>query len=32
MTVTDIDLDKKHSISTVGYSIMNMGGVMREEK
>ncbi len=31
MTVTDIDLNKKNSISTHGYSIMNMGGVPAEE-
>jgi len=32
MTVTDIDLNKKNSINTMGYTIMDMSGMMPDEE
>lgn len=32
MTVTDIDLNKKNSFNTMGYTIMDMSGMMPEEE
>jgi hypothetical protein len=32
MTVTDIDLNKKKSFNTMGYTIMDMSGMMPDEE